>query len=277
MLKAEKVAFVEREKEEMKGYRVVGIMPIDALPDRLFQKIRNDLKPDTKIVVARRSLLERMLGENTKKLLDGRKGNVAILISKKDPLELYESITSNRIKLIAKPGQISPQDIVIEQGETSIPPGQGVTDLKTAGIDVQIQKGKVVISKTKVLVAKGAKISVAVSKALKLLDIMPFEAQGRVSALLADGIVFTEKALGITPAVVLAEIAKSFGEANALTVEIGYPTKYNIEGMISKAFASALHLGVERKIYEKETVEKLLGIASLEASSVNAIVKESKE
>ena len=55
-------------------------------------------------------------------------------------------------------------------------PGQTVTELKAAGIDVQIQKGKVVIAKDKVLVKKGETISPGVAKALHTLEVYPFSA-----------------------------------------------------------------------------------------------------
>ncbi|MGC8699806.1 MAG: 50S ribosomal protein L10, partial [Candidatus Micrarchaeia archaeon] len=164
MLKKEKIEFVNKLKEEIKSYKTVGIMPIDALPDRLVQKIRNSYRGDTKIVFARKNLILKALEGNSElsKLAEFVKGNSVVLLSNKDPITVYNEIKSNKLKLAAKPNQIAPNDIVIEAGETTIPPGQGVTDLKAAGIDVQIQKGKVIISKSKVLVPKGSKISTAV-------------------------------------------------------------------------------------------------------------------
>ena len=55
-------------------------------------------------------------------------------------------------------------------------PGQTVTELKTAGIDVQIQKGKVVIAKDKMLVKKGEQMTPKVAKALHSSKYIPFNA-----------------------------------------------------------------------------------------------------
>ena len=177
MLKAEKIAFVKKTKEELKHYKTFAVMPIDAIPDRLVQKIRNQIKPGGKFVVARKNLMLKILEgqEGLKKLEPYINGNVALVMINEEPNIFYDMVSSNIMKLGAKPNQISPEDITIEAGETSIAPGQAVTDLKTAGIDVKIDKGKVVISKSKVLVAKGAKITTPVAKALKMLDIMPFQ------------------------------------------------------------------------------------------------------
>jgi hypothetical protein len=43
---------------------------------------------------------------------------------------------------------------------------------------------------------------------------------------------------------------------------------------VSKAVNEAVALGVEARIYEKEIVERLLGMASAQASGVNALVKK---
>ncbi len=276
MLKAEKVEFVKKTRAELKHYKTVGVMPIEAVPDRLVQKIRNGMKPNGKFVIARKNLIFKILegNESLKKLEPQIQGNVALILTNDDPVDLYKKVSGSPMKLGAKPNQISPSDINIEAGETSIAPGQAVTDLKTAGIDVKIDKGKVVISKSKVLVAKGAKITTPVAKALKMLDIMPFQVQGRLSGAVYENLLFSENVLKINQEVILEELARNFSEANALTVAIKFVTPYNATMFISKAVNEAVALGVDAKIYEKEIVEKLLGIASAQATGVNSLVKK---
>ena len=276
MLKAQKVEFVEKLKKEIKGYKTVGILPTEAVPDRLTQRAKNMLKPDTRIIVARKSLIMRVLESDAslKKLEDHLGSNFALILSNKDPAELNEIISSNKMRLSAKPNQISPDDIEIESGETTIAPGQAVTDLKTAGIDVQILKGKVVISKSKVLVKKGSKITTAVSKALKMLDIAPFEAGTRIGALVNDGLLYQGLALSVNPELLKGWISTSFAQACSIANNAGIITEYNIKESISKAYVSAMGLGLEAKVYEPEIAEKLLAQAVLQALSVNALKKE---
>ena len=61
MIKAQKVEFVEKLKKEIKTYKTIGILPIQEVPDRLTQKAKNLLKPDTKIIVARKRLIMKVL------------------------------------------------------------------------------------------------------------------------------------------------------------------------------------------------------------------------
>lgn len=274
MIKSEKIEFVKNLKEEVKKYKVVGVMPINGIPDRLVQKVRNGLKADTKMVVARKKLMAMVLeDENHKRLLSFVEGNVVLVLSNKEPMELHKSIGSSRLKLAAKPNQIATSDIVIEGGETSIAPGQAVTELKAAGIDVQIQKGKVIIGKTKVLVPKGSKISAAVSKALKTLDVMPFEAQAALSVVLEGTLLFDKRTLGINRESLLSEVARNFAEAYMLSTEIGLVTEYNISEFIRKAYIGAVGIGLEAKIYEPEIVDKLIASAVRAALQLDAMEK----
>jgi large subunit ribosomal protein L10 len=275
MLKSEKVEYVKKMQEEVKKYSTVGIMSLESVPDSLVQKARNGLKPEVKFIVARKSLAHRIMDADPRlaRLKDYATGNFAILLSNKEPSELNALIVSNKMKLIAKPNQIAPSEISIEAGETSIAPGQAVTDMKTAGIDVKIDKGKVVISKSKVLVKKGDKISTAISKALKMLDIMPFEAGTKLKAVVNGNLLFNEAALGIDVNFVTQQIASSFAQADALSTSIGLVTQYNADAFIRKAYLSALGLGLGAQIYEPGITDKLIARAVREALSLNPMVK----
>ncbi len=275
MSKAQKVEYVKTLQKEVKSYSTVGILPLESVPDTLVQRARNGLKPDVRFVMLRKTLACRLLDSDPglSRLKQYAVGDFAIIFSNKDPSELSKLISSNRMKLIAKPNQIAPSEISIVAGETSIAPGQAVTDMKAAGIDVKIEKGKVVISKGKVLVKKGEKISTAVSKALKMLDITPFEAGTKLKVALSAGLMFNEYALGIDSAFVSGEIASSFVQADALATSIGFVTQYNAGALIRKAYLGALGLGLEAEVYEPGISDKLLARAVREAVSLNAMVK----
>ncbi len=278
MQKKEKVDFVKRLKKELKAYKTCAVLETGSTPDRLVQRVRNQLKPEAKFVVARKTLLLRAISDDPEltRLVAYLNGNVALILTNRDPNELNGIVAGNRIRLAAKPHQVSPDEIRIEAGETTIAPGQAVTDLKAAGIDVKIDKGKVVISKSKVLVAKGVKVTVPVSKALKMLDIMPFEASTKLRAVLSGSLLFTEQALSVDRAFVERHIATDFLQAHVLSTAIGFVTPYNVSEMVRKAYISAIGVGVERGIYEPEIVEKLLAKAVLEAVQANKLVKSAE-
>ncbi|MGI0141364.1 MAG: 50S ribosomal protein L10 [Candidatus Micrarchaeales archaeon] len=274
MLKAQKVEYAKKLKKEIASYKTVGVLPLSAIPDRLLQKVRNQLKPDTKFIIARKSLLLKAMEGDARldKIKPHIDKNVAVILTNKNAFEVHKIISSNRLKLAAKPNQISPQDIEIESGETTIPPGQAVTDLKAAGIDVQIQKGKVVIAKSKVLVAKGAKITLAVAKALTMLDIKPFEVGASLEVVMAEHLFITRDVLDITPELMTTQLTQGFNVANSLTTNIGYVTQYNVGTLLKRGYLSALGLGLATKSYEPGIVEKLIAEAVLQAMGISVEV-----
>ena len=271
MIKAQKIELVDRLKRELKSHRTVAVMSTEGIPDRLLQKVRNELKGGSRMFIARKTLLARALNESGFGNLSGYvEGNVALILTGGEPGELYKIIRSNRLMLAAKPNQVSPADISIEPGETSVAPGQTMTDLKAGGIDVKIDKGKVVIAKGKVLVAKGAKISGAVANALKILDIKPFEVTPRLKVALSGGLLFSEAVLGVDEEFVRREAARIFREALALSLEIGMVNEYNAPTLMARAYRNALAVGMEARIPEPEITKALLASAAAQAGAVSA-------
>ncbi|HII09823.1 MAG: 50S ribosomal protein L10 [Candidatus Micrarchaeaceae archaeon] len=278
LTKDQKLKFVAENSKLLKSYKVVGIVQLSGIPDRLLQSTKNRLKDETRFIIGRKSLLTKILESDThtKKLVKELVATSAIILSNEDPFVLYGKFRANSLRLAAKPGQISPEDVSVTAGETGIQPGQTVTDLKSAGIDVQIQKGKVVISKDKVLVAKGEAVSLKISKALHILDILPFKAVIEPSALLSGGMVYNRAVLGINTESTVQEISLCFRSALAVSLEAGIVNAYTINTLIERAYNSAMHLGIECKIYDSGIIDMLLADAAMQATSLNSMgeVKE---
>lgn len=271
ILKSQKIELVKRLAKELKSHKTIAVLSTEGLPDRLLQKVKNQLKGKADVVIARKTLLARALKESGFESLEGQiNGNAALIISDSDPMELYKTIRSNRLQLAAKPNQVSPADISIEPGDTSIAPGQTVTDLKAGGIDVKIDKGKVVISKGKVLVTKGAKISGAVANALKILDIKPFAVSPKLRVALSGGLLYGEAALGMDEEFVISEATKSFRAAYALSLEIGLMTKYNADVLMARGYRNAIAVGMEAKVPEPEITKMLLAKGASQATEVSS-------
>jgi large subunit ribosomal protein L10 len=252
---------------------------LKGVPDRLLQSAKNNLKAKTRFVMGRKTLLKKILesDQNSKKLADSLTDTSAIILSNEDPFELYHRFKSNSLKLAAKPGQVSPEDVHIAAGETSIQPGQTVTELKAAGIDVQIQKGKVVIAKDKILVKKGDMISLSVAKALHTLEIFPFMAVIEPAALISEGLLYRKEVLGINPESTSSNIAICFRNALGLCLEAKIINAYTIDNFITKAYSEAMQLGLEAKILDKGIVELLIAQAASQAASLGSLEGKSEE
>ena len=126
------------------------------------------------------------------------------------------------------------------------------------------------ISKGKVLVAKGAKISGAVANALKILDIKPFAVSPKLKLAISSGLLFNEAALGMDEESVIREAAKSFRAAYAISLEIGLVTKYNADALVARGYRNAIAVGMDAKVPEPEITKMLLEKAAGQATEVSS-------
>ncbi|MGC8568127.1 MAG: 50S ribosomal protein L10 [Candidatus Micrarchaeia archaeon] len=276
LMKQDKIKIVEKIGEDLKKYNTIALVPISNIPDSLLQSSRNKLRSKAKIIMARKSLLKRALMQNekTKKLAEMITEPSVLVLANENPMELNNMLKENSIKRWAKPGQTSEIDIKISAGETSIPPGQTVTELKNAGIDVQIQKGKVVIAKDKIVIEKGKQVTKDAAKILRILDIAPFRSAIAPYAVSDGRLVYTKEVLSINKEYVENSIRNIFGRAYLLSLGCEIINKYTIKPLLSKAYMNALSLGVERNIYDTGVIEKILERAAINNSIMNDILNK---
>ena len=269
------MSFVETGKGYAKKYSTVGVLPLSGIPDRLLQSTKNKLKGDVTFVLGRKTLLTRILesSEKTKGLVKDLEATSAIIFSNDDPFELYKKFKAGAIKMAAKPNQIALDDVSVQAGETNIMPGQAVTELKAAGIDVQIQKGKVVIAKDKVIAKKGEMINSAVAKALHTLNITPFSAALEPMVMLSGSMLFNRKVLSIDTEKTTGDIIHAFNSALALSMEVGIVNQYTVKVLIERAYRNAYHLGMEAKLPDAGIIEGLVSNAANAAEKLDSLNK----
>ena len=264
MVKKEKKEKVKEIVKDLLAAKVVAIVNLEKLPNRLLQSIRNNLRDHSKLIISKRNLLRKALVLSGKdKLLDHIKGQKAILISNLDPIQLYREACSNPMEAYAKPGQIALDDITVPAGETTLPPGPVLSELKQAGIDARIQSGKIAVGKDSTVVKKGEEITETISKALQKLDIKPFEINVNIPVILEGGLLFTDEILSIDEERFSKMLKNSLSNYYYLSIELGMPTKDNINSLLQKAYRNSFILSIERNIIYPETAEEIIKKAEL--------------
>lgn len=174
----EKIKRVEEIKHELKNYPTVALIDLKILPDALFQSVRKMIREGGgKVFVAKKAIMQRVF--DTKADLKKNEAElsrpVALILTTLSPYNLNKFFRDNKKKRAAKVGEIAPFDIIVPEGETDLPPGPALSELKTAGLNVQIKAGKIIIAKESVVSRKGEAITDPKVKALQKLNVMPFE------------------------------------------------------------------------------------------------------
>lgn len=258
---------VERLLGLMSEFPVVGILDITEVPARQFQQIRQRIGEDTRIMVAKNTLIARALdaaaeskpgiGE-LKKFLTGQS---AIIFSRKNPFKLNKFLRENRVNAPARVGSISSRDVVIPAGETDLPPGPVVAELQRVGLKARIQAGKVVILEEAKLLKAGDVITKEVSDTLAKFGILPVELGLRMKAAYEGGIVFSENLLDFDENRAIEQIRIAWTNAFNLALNVEYPTGETVTLLLAEAHSRAFRLALNRHLPVRDIMPIVLSEA----------------
>ncbi|MCD6523168.1 MAG: 50S ribosomal protein L10 [Candidatus Diapherotrites archaeon] len=269
---------VKELEELIQKYPVIAISSIKGLPASQFQEIRAKLREKAVIKVVKLNLLriamENSGKEEVKQLEKYLDGPIAVIFTEMDAFRLFKTLKKNRSKAAAKAGQIAPFDIIVPAGDTGLPPGPALGDLKAAGINARIDGGSIKVMKDSVVAKEGDIITPEVANALNKLGVKPFEIGLDVNAVLDAGVIFTPQVLDISEEETIQNIQNAYMNALNLSVNCAYPTHTSIPHLIAKAFKDALNLGINAVILDKRVIEELLTKAQAQASVLASHIKE---
>ncbi len=236
-------------KKDLGAYPVVAVASLQGLPSRQFNMIKKKLRGKATIAVARNTLLCRAIDEakpELKPLEALFTGSTALIFTNQNPFALYQTIKANVSKTAAKPGQIAPMDLVVPAGETNLPPGPVLTELKQAGISAKILGPKVVIDKESTIAKKGEVLSDQKAKILAKLGVQPMEVGLNVLAAFEAGTTYPQSILDID--------LESFKQ------------------QVATAHQQAVNLGVYAEVFNATTTPIIIAKAARSANAVKALV-----
>lgn len=255
-----KLKIVEELSNLIKNKKTILVTSIKNIPASQFQEISKKLRGKAIIKVPKKNLIFRALdsskNKEINKLKEGIENSVAILFSDLDCFELALELIEKKSPVKAKIGQEAPEDIEVHEGPTELVPGPAISELGALGIPIQIEKGKIHIKTSKVIVKKGEKISDIAVGIMNKLDIKPFSV-GFIPLIAFDnqeGKLYSN--IKIDKQGTLEELKTAFGKALSFAVEIGYVCENTIELLIRKASSHEKAIenlaGQENKPEEKE-------------------------
>lgn len=264
--KKELVGELARKLEEAE---VLGVADIGRLPSKQMQLIRQELRGDVEVRVAKRSLVERALKEaGREELLEGLPHKTALLLSKTDSFSLFRKLKGLKGAVAAKPGMTANTDVEVGKGGTGLPPGPAIGDLQAAGIPAKIEKGQIVVLKDTLVLEEGDEVTPEVANALSKLDLKPFELGLEVQAVWEDGTVFPREVLDVDVQQVVDQLGKVSGQAFALAYHAGYPARGVLEMLLGEHHAKALALALETDWVDEATISRLLSKNHSQAMSL---------
>jgi large subunit ribosomal protein L10 len=273
-----KLELVEKLKSTLTSRPMVALVGIRGVPASALQSMRRELRAkDRPIQVSQNSLIRHALEVAQKEnpslapLKDQVTDQTAILTCDGNPFTLYSELARTRSPMPARGGEVAPADIVVPAGTTSFKPGPIVGELQHAGFPAAIEKGKVVLKKDTVIVAKGQTISREVAGLLTRMEIFPLEVGLDLRAVVNRGTFYPPEVLAVNLEALRTELARSARRSLALALEVGYATAETTPLLLARAHRRALALAVEASYPTKETAASLFAKALRQAKAVSDI------
>ena len=272
--------YVEDLKKVISASPVIGIVNVTGIPAPQLQKMRASLRGKMTLLVAKNNLLLLALNELDKdkpgvaglvELIDGQ---CAIVGSTDNPFKLYKVMEATMTASPAKGGEIAPDDIDIQKGETPFKPGPIVGDLQQAGIPAAIEGGKVVIKKSKTLVKAGEPIPANMAQMLTKLEIFPLTVGMDLRGVFEEGLVFKSDVLAIDEEVFMGSLNGAIGGSFNLACQIGYTTPLTIKPLLTKGSTEAMSVAIFAGITNKDTIERLLGMAGGKMMALASLIPD---
>jgi len=221
------------------GYKVIGIADLKDFPSNLLQKVKKNIE-DATFKVTSKNVLKRVLeAKGHKDIIEKLPNQPILILTNKNAFELYGSIKKSKARSKAKIGMIAPIDIVVPEGDTGLPPGPALSDLKKVGIKAQVRGATIFVPSDTVIAKAGSVINSDIVSTLSKLDIKPVELVLDVVLVKEDGMIYRKDVLDIDRDTIIMQIATAARQAIGLGVDIGYICKETVEPMIAKATREA--------------------------------------
>jgi large subunit ribosomal protein L10 len=255
-------------------YKLIGLVNMYGIPARQVQDIRRNLRGQAELRMTRNTLITNALREEVSSdILQYMSGHSALIFTNDNPFKLYSTLEKTKTKMVARPGEKAPEDIIISKGPTSFKPGPIVAELQQAGIPAAIESGKVTIRETKTVVKAGEEINKKLADALVKLDIKPMDIGLLLQAAFYEDSIYEPSVLAIDEEAFYNDLVVAATHAVNLSVNAVYPTKDTAELIITKAVRDARNLGVEAAVYSAELIDGIIGKAQREASALSVVVE----
>lgn len=257
-------------------YPVIAIADISMFPAALFQDLRKKLHGKAVVKVSKVRLMQMALesaGEK-KALKPYTEKSCAIIFTEMNPFEVYAFLKKNKGSMYAKEGMLAEADITIPARDTGLPPGPALSDLKSIGLQIQVQGSTIHITRDKVVTKLGEVITGPVASTLQKLDIKPVKVGLKLVAAFENGQVYLGKVLDIDTDMVFANFMRAYSEALNLAVFVRYPTSASTPLLVQKAFREAKEVALAGNVFNEETMPEVLAEAYAQAKALKGKVHE---
>ncbi|MCY0868859.1 MAG: 50S ribosomal protein L10 [Desulfurococcus sp.] len=269
-----KVKLVDELAEQARRYRTILIADVTGIPASHIQMLRKKLHGKAVLKVVKPKLLGialRKAGIDSSLFEGHLTGQLLAIFTDLNPFELTLMMDKLVTRTYFKPGEKTPVDIVIPEGNTGIPPGPMLSVFGKLKIPTKVQGNVIYVAKDTTVAKSGDVVSSELASLLQKLGLALKEIKLRPK-LAYDGILIPGDKLILNLKEYEDEVASAHLDALKIAVEIALPDPAVLPLTISRAHRQAVALAVEAGFTTPETIEAVLLAAIAKANALAAEV-----
>ncbi len=256
-------------------YDSVGIVDVTGIPSRQLQAMRRDLHGTAELRMGRNTLVRRALeDEGVEQLSEYVSGQVGVVGTDDNPFTLYQRLEESKTPAPIGAGEVAPNDIVIEAGDTGMDPGPFVGELQTVGAAARIDEGSIMVTEDSTVLEAGEEVSADLANVLNELGMEPKEVGLDLRAVFSEGVLFEADELEIDVDAYRADVERATARGRALSVEAGFPTRRTAPAMLSKARGQAVALALSAGVESPDAMPDLVARADAQVRALAARIDD---
>jgi len=278
MVSERKKQEVNRIRELIEKYPVIGILDLFKMPSRQLQSIRKDLRGNVLMKMCKKRLIKLALkdvkGKKNIEIFDKfTPKEPALIFTEMNAFKLFKTLKKNKSLRYAKGNDIAPDDILVHAGPTSLMAGPAIGELQRVKIPSMVKEGKIHVRADTVVVKRGEVISSQLANVLKKLDVQPIEVGVNLLVVWENGVVYEKEILDVDEELYTQNIKEAHTYALNLCVNVCYPNEESIKILLRKAYQYGKNLGINAKILDRGVVEDLVGKGRSQAQVLKEMLK----
>lgn len=241
-------------------YSKILIVQADHVGSKQMQQIRIALRGKATVLMGKNTLIKRGLKMHVEKnpklqvLFDVLKGNVGLIFTNEDLVDIKNIILENKVTAPARVGSISPVRVVVPAGNTGLEPTK-TSFFQALSIPTKITKGTVEIINDYELLTVGEKVGNSEATLLQMLNIKPFYYGLAIEWVYDDGAFFQASVLDLSDQVIEEKFRRGVSNVAALSLALGYPTEASIPHSIINSFKDLLAVAVNTEVEFEQAKE----------------------
>ncbi|HJM19039.1 MAG TPA: 50S ribosomal protein L10 [Candidatus Thalassarchaeaceae archaeon] len=253
---------------------VIGIVDTTGVPATAMLGMRSELRDRMEMTMAKKTLFRLAWKEAgfddsmLEEMMARADQPVLVHSSVLSPFQLFNELEKTRTGRSAKAGDIAPQDIIVEAGQTDFAPGPIVGELSSVGIPAKIDKGKVMIQKTVTAVNEGDEIPVELGLMLDKLGIKPIEIGIILCGAIEGGVLMPPEDLNLDLDGFRSNIGQAVSASFNVACNVRWFTPETVPVLVSKAKSEALSVAVEAGVTNSETMPLFISRANSRAMAL---------